>query len=224
MFILAIDQSTATGSSAVLADQRLIAARHWHETRTARQQIFPCLNAILHEARLEPSAIELYVAGVGPGSYSGLRVAVAAITAMALPGKTAVYGVTSAEAIAWQVAQAENVTKVRIVGDARAERWWTRLFLRQDDLMSPAGEWELVDPGVFKVGAAEVVATPDWPRLEARLPAMVPASTRLIARAVFPEAETLARLAAARRARGIASEPLIPIYLHPAVRRQKASA
>ncbi|MBI2439770.1 MAG: tRNA (adenosine(37)-N6)-threonylcarbamoyltransferase complex dimerization subunit type 1 TsaB [Lentisphaerae bacterium] len=244
MFILAIDQSTATGSAALLNDQRLVAARRWQETRALPQQFFPSLQAMLRETGLEISAIELYVVGVGPGYYSSLRTALAAVRAMALPGKTAVYGITSAEALAWQVAQAEHVTRVRIVGDARREQWWTRLFLRQADFMSPTGDWELVDPpatlarsdclpavpsaqpmqagglrpGAFQVGEAEAVATPDWTRLGARLPALVQSAVRLITGALIPEAETLGRLALARLAQGIASEPLAPIYLHPAVR------
>src|ERR1035437_10885104 len=113
MLILSIDQSTETGSAAILDDQRLVAERHWAETRFSRQQLFPNLKAMLNEAGLEPGAIQLYVVGVGPGSYSGLRVALAAAMAMALPGKTPVYGLSSAEGLAWQAAEAEHVAQVR---------------------------------------------------------------------------------------------------------------
>ena len=217
MLILSIDQSTETGSAAILDDQRLVAARHWAETRFSRQQLFPSLKAMLNEAGLEPGAIQLYVVGVGPGSYSGLRVALAAVRAMALPGKTPVYCVTSAETLAWQAVEAARVARVRIVGDARRDQWWTRCFRRRGALMSPVGDWALVHPCAFQVGAVAAVATPDWVRIGALLQAAVPPAVTLIARAFFPEAATLGRLAIARMAQGIASEPLTPIYLHPAV-------
>lgn len=223
MLILSIDQSTETGSAAILDDQRLVAERHWAETRLSRQQLFPSLQAMLNEAGLEPGAIQLYVVGVGPGSYSGLRVALATAMAMALPGKTPVYGITSAEGVAWQVAEAEHAARVRIVGDARRDQWWTRCFRRRDACMNPVGDWALVHPRAFKAGEAEAVATPDavvtpdWARIGALLQAAVPPNVILIAHAVLPDAATLGRLALARMAQGIASEPLTPIYLHPAV-------
>jgi len=220
MLILSMDQSAATGSAAILDDQRLVAERHWAETRFSRQQLFPGLKAMLNDAGLEPGAIQLYVVGVGPGSYSGLRVALAAAMAMALPGKIPVYGITSAEGIAWQAAEVAHVAQVRIVGDARRDQWWTRCFRRLDAYMSPVADWALVHPRAFQAGAAEAVATPDWARIGARLPAAVPRAITLIARAFLPDAATLGRLAIARMAQGVASEPLRPIYLHPAVHRK----
>lgn len=217
MLILSIDQSTESGSAAILDDRRLVAERRWAETRLLRQQLFPSLKAMLSEAGLEPGAIQLYVAGVGPGSYSGLRVALTAARAMALPGKTPVYGITSAEGSAWQAAEDAHAERVRIVGDARRDQWWTRCFRRQGALMSPLDDWTLAHPGAFLAGADEVVATSDWARIGARLQAVAPPAVTLIARALLPEAATLGRLALARMARGIASEPLTPIYLHPAV-------
>ena len=78
-------------------------------------------------------------------------------------------------------------------------------------------DWELVHPLAFRIGAAEAVATPDWARMGSSLQAAVPPAVTLIARALIPAAATLGRLAAARMAQEIASEALMPIYLHPAV-------
>ena len=217
MLILSIDQSTAIGSAAILDDQRLVAARHWAETRFSRQQLFPSLKAMLMETGLEPGAIQLYVVGVGPGSYSGLRVALAAVRAMALPGKTPVYGITSAETLAWQASEAARAARVLVVGDARRDQWWTRCFRRRGAMMNSVSDWALVHPRAFQVGEAEAVATPDWARMGALLQAAVPPAVTLIARAFFPDAATLGRLAIARMAQGVASESLTPIYLHPAV-------
>ena len=122
--------------------------------------------------------------------------------------------------MAWQAAEAARVTRVRIVGDARRDQWWTRCFRRAGSVMIPVADWELVHAQAFQVGAAEAVATPDWARIGELLQATVPPTVMLIARALLPDAETLGRLAAARIAQGIASEPLAPIYLHPAVHRK----
>lgn len=220
MLILSIDQSSETGSAAILDGQRLVAARQWTETRFSRQLLFPSLKSMLSEAQLDSAAIQLYVVGVGPGSYSGLRVALTAARAMALPGPTPVYGITSAEASAWQAAEEAQVAQVRIIGDARRDQWWTRCFRRVGSVMIPGADWELVHPRAFHVGAAEAVATPDWARIGGLLQVSVPPAVTLIAHALLPDAETLGRLAVARMAQDIASEPLAPIYLHPAVHRK----
>ena len=136
---------------------------------------------------------------------------------MALPGKTPVYGITSAEGLGWQAAEAAHVARVRIVGDARRDQWWARCFRRLDACMSPVGDWALVHPHAFQVGEAKAIATPDWARIGASLQAAVPPAITLIARALLPDAAILGRLAIARMAQGIASESLTPIYLHPAV-------
>jgi tRNA threonylcarbamoyl adenosine modification protein YeaZ len=217
MLILSIDQSTATGSAAILDTGRVKAERHWLETRGSRQQMFPNLMAMLNEVWIESRAIQLYVVGVGPGSYSGLRVALAAVGAMALPGGTSVYGITSAEGLAWQAAETARTALVRIVGDARREQWWTRAYRFCDAVMKPVDDWKLVHPRAFKAEDAAVVATPDWARIGPLLRAVVPADIALIERAIAPEAAILARLTLARIEKGIPSERVAPIYLHPAV-------
>ncbi len=222
MLILSIDQSNATGSAAILDDQRPLVERHWSETRLSRQQLFPNLRAMLDEARLEPGAIQLYVVGVGPGSYSGLRVALAAVRSMAIPGKTPIYGVTSAEGLAWQAMEATRATRVQIVGDARRNQWWTRIFERSDACVRPVGDWALVNPGAFQVGEVEIVATPDWARIGAHLTEAMPPFVTMLARACLPDAAILGRLATARMAQDIASERLAPIYLHFAVNAKVA--
>lgn len=222
MLILAIDQSSATGSAAILDDQRPLLERRWSETRLFRQQLFPSLRTMLHEAGLDLKAIQLYVVGVGPGSYSGLRVALAAVGAMAIPGKTPVYGVTSAEGLAWQAMQATHATRVQIVGDARRNQWWTRVFQRRDTCVRPVGDWSLVYPETFQIAGVETVATPDWARIGVRLAAVVPACATILPRALLPDAASLGRLAVARMAQGILSERLAPIYLHSAVNAKVA--
>lgn len=51
--------------------------------RTQQEEIFPFLERALVEASLKPEDIELIAAGVGPGSYTSLRVGVTAARTMA---------------------------------------------------------------------------------------------------------------------------------------------
>ena len=90
--------------------------------------------------------------------------------------------------------------------------------------MSSVNDWALVHPRALQVGEAQVIATPDWARIGVLLQAAVSPAVTLIAREFLPDAATLGRLAMARMAQGVASEPLAPIYLHPAVHAKPGHA
>ena len=217
MLILAIDQSSATGSAALLDNERSIAECKWSGAPPDRQRMFPLLKGMFSDAGVAPRDIGLYAIGAGPGSYSGLRMAMAAVQSMALPGKTGVYALTSAEILAWQVSESSGFGRVKILGDARRNQWWMRSYVRANTCMAPEGGWKLINPGECEADDKEAVATPDWERIGGALRDTLPSSVMLIARAIIPEAVTLGRLACARMALGMPSEPLEPVYLHAAV-------
>lgn len=187
----------------------------------------------LAKAGVQPAAIDRFVAGLGPGSFSGTRAAVAALQGMALPGGHDLVGVSSAAGLAFALlterASGGVHTPVAVVGDARRERLWCAVYtldsaarltvLGNGAAHSPthdAADFVLTTgselPGHLPPAAA--VVSPDWDRIGARLASVVPA-TQLVAGIRLPTAAEVGRLlfsdpAAAR------TDPL-PIYLHPAV-------
>ena len=64
---------------------------------------------------------------------------------------------------------------------------------------------------------APLAVTPDGDRIGALLRAALPASVRVAEGPQWVRAAELGRLAARRLAAGIPSDPLEPLYLHPAV-------
>jgi tRNA threonylcarbamoyladenosine biosynthesis protein TsaB len=172
-----------------------------------------------------PEQLDGFVCGLGPGSFSGIRACLAALQGLALPGSQPVYGVASAAALA--LGQAEGAECVTVVGDARRNRLWSvtyrvdaaasrvRLYdgrvpthTSDDFLLTPADELAQAVP------AGTRVVSSDWERIGALLGGSF-AAERLVARAVFPKASDLGRLALAEPAARVL-EPL-PVYLHPAV-------
>jgi len=217
MLILGLDQSQSVAGAAILDGSRLLARRQWTESRDDRQQLVPALRCLLADAGCRPADIGVFSVGVGPGAYGGLRTSLAAACALALPGRNPVYALSSAEVMAWQVAGAGGVSFVRVVGDARRAQWWTRGFRTASDHMEPADDWRLVAPGDLPDLGPGLAASPDWMRIGAQLAPSAPPALRCWPEPVSPDAAVLVRLAAARMAAGIPSEPLRPIYLHPAV-------
>jgi tRNA threonylcarbamoyl adenosine modification protein YeaZ len=194
------------------------------------------LDAALTAAGVSLAQVARFVAGLGPGSFSGIRATVAALQGMALPGGTPLLGIGSAAALAHALlterADQGLHTPVSVVGDARRERLWCGTFLldhgqlrilRGDETRPPthdADDFQLLTlaelPG--HLPPTSVVATPDWTRLAPRLTPLLPAA-QLLPGEQRPTAAAAGRLfladpAAARR------EPA-PIYVHPAVAEVK---
>ncbi|MGQ9753856.1 MAG: tRNA (adenosine(37)-N6)-threonylcarbamoyltransferase complex dimerization subunit type 1 TsaB [Thermaceae bacterium] len=69
--------------------------------RRHEEVLFPTLRALLEEAEVEFKAIGLISVGLGPGSYTGLRMAIAAGEGLALGLGARVVGVSSLLAAAW---------------------------------------------------------------------------------------------------------------------------
>ena len=100
MKILAIEFSTAQrGVAVVEAGQMLGAAL---ETATRETHAFALVGRALEEAKLEREAIECLAIGIGPGSYAGIRSAIALAQGWQLAAGTdfKLLGISSAEAIA----------------------------------------------------------------------------------------------------------------------------
>jgi tRNA threonylcarbamoyladenosine biosynthesis protein TsaB len=80
--VLALDSSTRGGSVAIAVDGRLVAERALPEEQGASSTLLPAADALLREARLAPADLRAVVAGGGPGSFTGLRIAAATAKGM----------------------------------------------------------------------------------------------------------------------------------------------
>lgn len=153
---------------------------------------------------LDLEGVERLVVGIGPGSFAGIRAALAFAQGYALGRRCEVLGLPSACALA-------DGGPLAVVGDARRGKYWVALF----------DGFHLVQE-VFQVSADELprripaemrVTTPDAARIEGLLRELF--GERYLGGAA-PTAEGLQRFAEANPA-ALQPEPL-PIYLNPAVR------
>jgi tRNA threonylcarbamoyl adenosine modification protein YeaZ len=83
--ILAFDFSYGPLAAVLLADGRIVAATGAAAPGTDRAEaLVPALDALLREAGWSWSAVDLLAVGCGPGSFTGIRAAVAAARGLAL--------------------------------------------------------------------------------------------------------------------------------------------
>jgi tRNA threonylcarbamoyladenosine biosynthesis protein TsaB len=219
--VLALEFATAGGSMALVRDGVVACEREWTGEPSRRPETFADLQALLERSGADLGAVDLLAVGVGPGSFSGLRMAVSFLLGVALPDGKPVLAVSSAEALAFDVFREQPAAaRVVVLGDARRGAVWAGVFERADGRIGRRGDWVVVPlerlPAEL-VAADSVWVTSDWDRLGAGLAEACPAGVRLIEAARRPRAAAVAELARRLAAAGQPGEPLVPIYLHPAV-------
>jgi tRNA threonylcarbamoyladenosine biosynthesis protein TsaB len=203
MKVLAFDCSGASCAAAVLADGQVAAQRFIAMERGQAEALLPMIDTVLHDAGIAAASLDLLVATIGPGSFTGLRIGLAAARGLALASGVAALGIATFDAI--PVPEGDLPTVIAL-DSKRAE-----LFLQRRDradprlpALVPPQDWAAIVPaGPFRLagdGAAVLAAA--LGRSDA---ALVPGPGR-------PDPVLLARLGAARWLAGDRTS-LAPLYL-----------
>lgn len=118
MLTLALETSTPHGSLALFDGETLLGSQTFEALRGHNSKIYEPLEAMLE--KLEGRRLQRLVVGTGPGSYTGVRVAIAIADALALSHEAVMIGCSSMLAAALGVSHEHYW----IVGDARRETWY----------------------------------------------------------------------------------------------------
>jgi tRNA threonylcarbamoyladenosine biosynthesis protein TsaB len=202
MKILALDFSSAQRSVAVLNDGNEPAGEVVDPSPGRDMKAFALIESALQQARLEREAIECIAVGLGPGSYAGIRVALALAQGWQLATGVKLLGISSVTCIAAQAAADLGEGKFSVVIDAQR------------------GEFYLASYEACNRVAREIVPLKLAPRLEVQEREQAgnlligPEATRWFPQGKlrFPQATTLAQLAR-RQTDFVSGEKLEPIYL-----------
>jgi tRNA threonylcarbamoyladenosine biosynthesis protein TsaB len=100
MRVLAFDAALARCSAAVVVDGITIAERRVDTARGHAAQLPILVQQVMEEARCAPTAIDVIAVTVGPGSFTGLRAALALAHGLSLATGGRLVGVSVGEALA----------------------------------------------------------------------------------------------------------------------------
>ncbi len=96
--ILALDTSSLNTSIALLKDDEVLECREqFEETHQQSKVIFRLMKDLLDSQQLSPDQITALAVGVGPGSYTGLRVGMSIVMSWAFAKNLPVYKFSSKE-------------------------------------------------------------------------------------------------------------------------------
>lgn len=216
--ILAFELSSRRGSVALYDGTRVLAQQAWDEPAGRHQALFAAVPQVLQTGGVSWSHLRAIAVGRGPGSFSGIRVALMAAQAFARPLLTPVLAISSGEALAMDVAQEAGGHPVVIAGDARRGAIWYALFRGHGSTVVKERDWTLVPAADFArhLPDGAWVASPEWARLAATCE---PRDQRLhwLDGDRYPAASRVAEWASHQFAVGLTGEPVEPLYLHPPV-------
>ncbi|MBQ7496487.1 MAG: tRNA (adenosine(37)-N6)-threonylcarbamoyltransferase complex dimerization subunit type 1 TsaB [Selenomonas sp.] len=111
MSILAIDTATQVSSVAVASEARLSAELTMQARLTHSETLLPHMEQVLKMANVKKEDLDGIAVSMGPGSFTGLRIGLAAAKAVCYALKLPLIGVPTLEAMAWHY----PVPGVRIV-------------------------------------------------------------------------------------------------------------
>lgn len=104
MKILALESSAVAASVALCQDETLIAQTFQNSGLTHSQTLLPMAQRLLEGCGLTPKDLDLIAVAAGPGSFTGLRIGVAAAKGLAWAAELPCAGCSTLEAMAWSLA------------------------------------------------------------------------------------------------------------------------
>jgi len=107
--ILAVETSGRAGSAAIALGEKLLAEATLSGTMRHSAEIFPVVRGLLNDLGRKPEEIEHIYISVGPGSFTGLRIAVTMAKAMHLANTAKIVHVDTLDVIAANVTTENTV-------------------------------------------------------------------------------------------------------------------
>ena len=135
MITLAIDTAGKTAGIALLRDGKLLYECCLAAGLTHSETLMPLIDTGLRLTGLTPADIDLYAVNAGPGSFTGLRIGLAAAKGMAFAKNTPCAPVSTLEALA--AAHTGEGTVVCALDARRAQVYWAAFDLATHARLAP---------------------------------------------------------------------------------------
>jgi tRNA threonylcarbamoyladenosine biosynthesis protein TsaB len=213
--LLAFDTATEWCSAALRLDDGCV-FRQIHAGQKHSDLLVPMVMELLAEAGLGLRDLDGLAYGMGPGSFTGLRIACGVAQGLALGADLPVLGVSTLEALAEEAWETHAVDHVAACLDARMNEVYAGLYRRDGQ-----GWRALAGPVVCPPAAAPIPDTGGYLGTGsgfAAYPALAEHFAGLLDRVdgtLIPHARAIARLAAPRfeRGEGLPAEAAEPLYI-----------
>jgi len=208
MIILAMDTSSESGSVALALGETLAGEVRLERRLQHSETLFRSIDMLLASCRTRVGEVDVFVAARGPGSFTGLRVGMAAAEGLAFTTGRQARAISTLAALAWQVGPTPST--LAPVMDARRGEIYGALFRREDARLTEVRKAQVESPAAFLdslPGEGVVFLGPGVKHCTSRIQTHD-------AWTVYDADPYLAPALAEMTARGY-EEPFEPLYLRP---------
>jgi tRNA threonylcarbamoyladenosine biosynthesis protein TsaB len=121
MRLVALDTSTALGSVALFQDELLVAEESRRVSNAHGESLLPMVDAVFARVGWAPRDVARWAVGVGPGSFTGVRIGVATVKGIAIATGAELVAVTSLDAVAFGIDAPADVAVVSVIDAMKGE-------------------------------------------------------------------------------------------------------
>jgi len=210
---VALDTSTALGSVALFDGDDLVFEAEKRVSNAHGESLLPMVDEALRRAGWSPAEVVRWAVGIGPGSFTGVRIGVATVKGIALATGAEVVGVTSLEALVEGIVGKPTISVAAVLDAGKGEAYvaaWTGeepvlapTSLRTDSIAALLAKL----PCEHLIVCGDITKTLDL----ARLP--FPHELRTVAPHDFPRAAAIGHMALRRAP--TPADALEPLYVRP---------
>ena len=219
MKILAVDTSTKLLCIAVLKGPRIYTYRINSERRHF-SLLLPLIKRILTSLKIELEDMNYFAVGLGPGSFTGLRIGIVGIKGIAVAVNKKVIGVPSLDVIAYNTLQIRDGYKfICPILDAKRGLVYTCFYRREGETLKRLITYKLLSiPELVRLVNPRTIFLGDALRLyKETLMLRVKQAKFLDADYYYPQAHNLIKVARELSDKGkiVKADKIHPIYLYP---------
>ena len=143
MKLLALDTSTKSFSLAVVDNHKVLAKKDIILNKILSESIVPIIDKILAKAKVPLNKLDGFAIGLGPGSFTSLRVGLSTVKALALVTDRPVVGIASLDAIAQAVLKDSNPENIVVISDAKRGLVYACFYRNKNGTLLRAGKYLL---------------------------------------------------------------------------------
>ena len=134
MLLLGVDSSSQAATAAVIKDGEILCEYTLNQNKTQSVKMLPMIERMLSDVELTVRDIDLFACGVGPGSFTGVRIGVATVRGFA---KTLEKGAIPVNALEILANNVSNETRVVALISARENECYCAVYENNEEVLAP---------------------------------------------------------------------------------------
>lgn len=223
MVVLALDTSTNQGGVAILRDRDILARRIWTREKSHSEMLTATLQACLEAAGLQLHDIDRLAVGKGPGSFTGIRIAVNAGRTLGYANAFPIFAFDTMEILAAAVHPNEGSRLLAMVNAHKNLLYVSQFSVQQGQWVRTRGPEALTLAQIEQiVNESHICVGDGYDEFESLFSTKLKSKLRRDSRfADFPLPDSLARMALESTARPLVWNELQALYIRSSEAEEK---